>query len=90
MTLVNDFRARMSHWLELQKLADESEAVAERLLQSGVSEPDEVSRLTDSVYEARLAVLEARERAGRAECAVVEATGSTVAEWPSRSDRVVR
>ena len=90
LTLVNDFRARMSHWLELQKLADESEAVAERLLQSGVSEPDEVSRLTDSVYEARLAVLEARERAGRAECAVVEATGTTVAEWPSRSDRVVR
>lgn len=79
---INIFRERADHWLALADLADASEEVAERWWQDRQAEPGQISSLLDSVYAARVAVLEARQRAGRAGCVVIEATGVTVSEWP--------
>ena len=43
--------------------------------------PCQISGLLDTVYSAREAVLDARERAGLAGCAVIAATGLSVSEW---------
>jgi hypothetical protein len=79
---INAFRARGGHWDALSELADASEALADRWWRDRLADPMQIASLLDSVYAARMAVLDARRRAGRAGCAVVEATGVTVAEWP--------
>lgn len=79
---INAFRGRANDWLALATVADDSEAVADRWWRDRLAGPDEISNLLDAVYSARLAVLEARERAGRAGCTVIESTGVPPADWP--------
>ncbi len=78
---INGFRSRSNGWLELSELADATEKVADNWRQKRLTEPTQISSLLESVYSARLAVLDARERAGLAGCAVTEATGVTLSQW---------
>lgn len=78
---VNGFRERSDGWLELAGLADAAERVADNWRQRRLTEPSQISSLLETVYSARLAVLDARERAGLAGCAVTAATGVTLSEW---------
>lgn len=82
---INAFRAGAERWHSLAALADASEQVAERWWNDRLADPADIANLLDRVHDARLAVLDARRRAGRAACAVIEATGATLAEWPQRA-----
>lgn len=82
---LNVFRERSSRWLELAALSDAAEAVADRWWKNRFSDPIEISDLVDTVYSTRTAILDARERAGLATCAVIGATGLSVSEWEHRS-----
>jgi len=44
--------------------------------------PDRVAQLLSETYAARMLVLEAQERAGRASCSLEWATGVSYAAWP--------
>lgn len=79
---INWFRRRGAHWLGLRERADQAEAVADRWWKSRLAEPKAIAGLLDEVQDARLAVLDARERAGRAACTVLASTGLSVDEWP--------
>jgi hypothetical protein len=78
---INGFRARSDAWLDLAALADTAEKVADDWRRERLTEPSQISGLLETVYSARLAVLDARERAGLAGCAVTAATGVTPSEW---------
>lgn len=78
---INVFRERSVRWLELVALADAAEKVADSWWQSRLADPSQISSLLDTVYSARLAVVDARERAGLAGCALTAATGLPVTEW---------
>lgn len=78
---INRFRARTKYWNDLAALADASEKVAARWWKDRRSDPQEISRLLDTVFSARNAVLGARERAGEASCALLAASGLAPASW---------
>lgn len=79
---INEFRRRGPHWVALLTRADAAEKVADRWQRERLADPGAIARLLDAVYDARIAVLEARERAGYAGCAVLATTGTSVDEWP--------
>lgn len=76
------FQDRSAHWRELLVLADSAEAVADRWFAQRLARPDEVADLLDEVFRTREAVLDARERAGLADCSLLAATGVSAASWP--------
>jgi hypothetical protein len=77
---INAFRREGQRWLDLAALADSAEELADRWWQDRLTNPGEIANLLDSVYSARLAVLDARERAGLADCAMIAATGRSASE----------
>ena len=77
---INAFRRDGVRWLDLTALADSAEEVADRWWRDRLTDPKELASLLDSVYSARVAVLEARERAGLAGCAMMAATGLSASE----------
>lgn len=79
---INRFRRRSAHWLGIRERADQAEVVADRWWKSRQADPKSIARLLEEVQDARLAVLEARERAGRAACTVLASTGLSIDEWP--------
>ncbi len=83
---LNLFRERSRRWLELAALSDAAEAVANRWWKNRLADPIEISDLFDAVYSTRTAILDARERAGLAACAVIAATGLSVSEWERESE----
>ena len=78
---INRFRERAKYWNDLTSLAGASEKVAARWWQERRSDPQEISRLLDTVFSARSAVLGARERAGAASCSLLAASGLAPASW---------
>ncbi|MAE96557.1 MAG: hypothetical protein CL910_18065 [Deltaproteobacteria bacterium] len=81
---IHGFEESTGTWHQLLELADRSEEVADRWQRERLAEPSRISALLDDVYDARIAVLEGRERAGLAACGLLAATGVPVAEWPRR------
>ncbi len=79
---INAFRLRSRHWHDLLGQATAAEAIADRWYAGRSANPGQVSDLLDDVYAARTTVLDARERAGRAGCDLLTASGGTVAAWP--------
>lgn len=67
---------------ELEREADEAEAIALRWQEERLGEPRAVARLFDEVSQAREAVLEQRLRAGMIGCALLALTGVSPVDWP--------
>jgi hypothetical protein len=79
---LQSFEANTTQWRELEALAGNAEQVADRWWRGRLAQPDDVAALLDEAYKARIAVLEARERAGIAECTLLAMTGVPLEEWP--------
>ena len=62
--------------------AERADALASRFLASQDETPDRIAQLLAEAHAARLSVLEARERAGKAACLLEYATGTSYAAWP--------
>lgn len=78
---INVFRGRAEDWRSLLVMAEASEQVAARWWRERRADPGEIAKLLDTVYSARMTVLEARARAGAAGCTLLSATGFLVTEW---------
>jgi len=76
------FEASADQWLELLDLARSAEEVAGRWEEERLARPSQLENLIDRAYDARTAVLEARERAGIARCTVFALTGVSLDDWP--------
>jgi hypothetical protein len=77
-----DFELRTEQWQELQQLAGDAEEIAERWWRDRLARPSQVASLLDEAFAARVAVLEARERAAIAGCTLLAMTGVPPEEWP--------
>lgn len=78
---LRDFELRGATWKRLLDLADRSEQIADRWQRDRLTEPHRISSLLDDVYDARIAVLAERERAGLAGCSLLAATGIPADSW---------
>ncbi|MGE4608196.1 MAG: TolC family protein [Myxococcota bacterium] len=81
---VHDFESRTEQWRELEQLAARAEQVADRWWKGRLAKPTQVAALLDNAYAARIAVLEARERAASAACTLLAMTGISLDAWPRR------
>jgi outer membrane protein TolC len=79
---VHDFESRAEQWRELERLALDAEQLADRWWKVRLAKPTQVSALLDNAYAARIAVLEARERAANAGCTLLAMTGISLDAWP--------
>ena len=79
---VHDFETRTEQWREVDRLASRAEQVADRWWKARLARPSQVAALLDSAYAARIAVLEARERAASARCTLLSLTGVSLDAWP--------
>jgi len=79
---LDDFESRARQWEELQQLARTTEEIADRWWRQRLSQPSQVAALLDQAYSARIAVLDARERAGIASCSLLAMTGVPLEKWP--------
>ncbi|MBT5812814.1 MAG: hypothetical protein HOI15_00445 [Opitutales bacterium] len=78
---VNVFRAKAQDWKDLLQLADATEKVAADWWRNRRAKPEEIAKLLDTVYSARVTVLQARKRAGNAVCTLLSATGIFITDW---------
>ena len=78
---VHDFESRAEEWRELEALAVSAEQVADRWWKNRLAKPSQVAALLDNAYAARIAVLEARERAASAQCTLLAMTGVSLDAW---------
>ena len=76
------FESNAEHWQELSELARRAEEVADRWREARLARPSQVENLIDRAYDARVTILEARERAGLAGCMVLALTGVSPDDWP--------
>jgi hypothetical protein len=79
---INRFRRRGPDWLGLLEHADTAELVADRWWKNRLADSGSIAQLLEEVYDARIVVLAAQERAGRASCGVLASTGASVEDWP--------
>jgi hypothetical protein len=79
---LDDFETRVKQWEELLALARKADEVAERGSRQRVATLSQIASLFEQAYEARIAVLEARERAGMAGCTLLAMTGVPPEDWP--------
>jgi hypothetical protein len=76
------FESNTEEWQELLELARSAEQVAGRWGEERLASPSQLETLIDRAYDARVAVLGARERAGLAGCTVLALTGVSLDDWP--------
>jgi hypothetical protein len=76
------FESNTEEWQELLELARSAEHVADRWGEERLARPSQLETLIDRAYDARVAVLEARERAGLARCTLLALTGVSLDDWP--------
>ena len=79
---LHDYESHTRRWLDLLRLADEAEAIAQRWWRGRLAKPSDVAALLDQAFSARNVVLDARERAGEAYCTVLAMSGLPVEAWP--------
>jgi hypothetical protein len=79
---LDDFETRVKQWEELLALARKADEIAEQGSRERVATLSQIASLFEQAYEARIAVLEARERAGMASCALLAMTGVPPEDWP--------
>jgi hypothetical protein len=76
------YESNTEEWQELLELARSAEQVADRWGEERLARPSQLETLIDRAYDARVAVLGARERAGLARCTVLALTGVSLDDWP--------
>jgi hypothetical protein len=79
---LDHFETRVKQWEELLTLARKADEIAERGWREQLATLSQVASLFEQAYEARIAVLEARERAGMASCTLLAMTGVPPEDWP--------
>lgn len=79
---VHDFESRAEEWRELERLAARAEQIVDRWWGARLAKPSQVDALLDDAYEARIAVLAAREFAASARCTLLAMTGVPLEAWP--------
>jgi hypothetical protein len=79
---VHDFESRSDEWRELEQLAMSAEQIVDRWWSGRLAKPSQVVSLLDDAYDARIAVLEARELAATAQCTLLAMTGVRLKAWP--------
>jgi hypothetical protein len=79
---VHDFESRADEWRELEQLALSAEQIVDRWRDARLAKPSSVVSLLDNAYDARIAVLEARELAASAQCTLLAMTGVRLELWP--------
>jgi hypothetical protein len=79
---LHEFEVGAERWLELERLAGLAEQVADRWWKGRLAKPSQVAALLDDAYAARIAVLDARERAASARCTLLAMTGVPLGAWP--------
>jgi hypothetical protein len=91
LQLLHDFEQRAERLRELVALADGAEEIADRWWESKLAKPSQVAALIDEAFAARSAVLNAREEAGVARCALLAMTGVAAEQWPreTRADHAL-
>lgn len=77
-----DFEVRAAEWRGLEDLATDAEEIARRWGERRLARPEQVADLLNEAFGARMAVLEARERAAVAGCTLLSMTGIPVEDWP--------
>jgi hypothetical protein len=78
------FESNTEEWQELLELAHSAEEMADRWRDERLARPSQVENLIERAYDARVAVIEARERAGLARCTVFALTGVSLDDWPRK------
>jgi hypothetical protein len=78
------FEQHAAEYLSLSAAADSAEKLADSLLAEHRGTPDKVVQLFDDAQQARLDLIELRERAGEAACTLKFATGVDYASWPRK------
>ena len=78
---VDSFERDSDRWQELMALARRAETAADHWWQERLATPSQVGALLDQAHAARSAVLEARDRAATAGCALLVSTGVRIEEW---------
>ncbi len=76
------FEAQGPKLQELSAAAAQAEPIAERWLSQRTGEPARVEALFERIHDARAEVVEARERAALAGCALLELSGVPPEAWP--------
>lgn len=84
---LSEFETLSSRWHELEELAAGAEEIANRWWKRRLAKPSAVASLFDEAFAARLAVIDARERAGNAYCTILAMTGVSPEDWPRESTR---
>jgi hypothetical protein len=81
---LDHFETHVEQWEELLTLARKADEVAERGWREQLARLSQIASLFEQAYEARIAVLEARERAGMASCTLLAMTGVPPEDWPRK------
>jgi hypothetical protein len=81
---LDHFETHVKQWQELLTLARNADEVAERGWRERLATLSQTASLFEQAYEARIAVLEARERAGMASCTLLAMTGVPPEDWPRK------
>lgn len=76
------FEGLSERLLALIEQADRAQALVERWGAGRLGDPRRVAAVLEQVFELRLEVVEARERAGLAGCVLLETTGLPSTQWP--------
>lgn len=79
---LDHFETNTDPWNELLTLARRAEAVAEQGWKERLARPSQIATLIEQAYDARNAVLDARERAGMASCTLLALTSISLDVWP--------
>jgi hypothetical protein len=79
---VDSFERDAERWAELMALARRAETAADYWWEQRLATPSQVGALLDQAHAARSTVLEARDRAAAAACALLVSTGVSLEEWP--------
>ena len=81
---IQAFESGVGRLRELDELATRAEEIAEQWRRKRLAKPSAVAALLDEALSARSAILDARERAAIASCALLSTSGVALDEWPRR------
>lgn len=85
---IQSFESGAERFRELEALATRAETIADSWRQKRLAKPSAVAALLDQAMSARTAVVDARERAAMASCALLALSGMPADEWPRHSSAI--
>jgi hypothetical protein len=79
---IAEFEGQGERLAALVEQADRAQALVERWSAGRLGDPRRVASVLEQIFELRLEVVDARERAGLAGCVLLETTGLSLTQWP--------